>query len=1171
MKLSQQLRFARQCVFCMISLCAGFSLSSVAATITVTFDPFPIPFQTITSYTEAGVTFYATGVSYCKHAGPGISFLPDNGTGHLLFGAAANDWLIEKRGTVFSAKSVDLSEYSTVYARPKQITFVGHKPDSTTVSTVFTTDGMMDGEGGSADFQTFKFPDSFTGLVSLESPNNLYAMDNLTLEANGALMLQTQGSPAEYGTPSPFGYGTALVTAGTRVKNSVSGIVDDGNGTRRLCTGWTGTGNIYSCGTGTVVFATITTNSTVTWNWRKQYRLTVSSNGAGTVAAVDEWQDSGTHVVLTASAAAGWVFSSWEGDTGGCEVAGCTLTAPMTEPRTITAEFVLAPAGQDSGLVLWNRLGSDEETLHSAVGSGGLDYAGSFVPGVFGRALQLSNTSKQTVVSFPASAIPKKAGCLEFWARVRNLPESLPWGESLALIGAPYDNGNGSFISFLRFNGNDGVGNGGLCGGFWGYGACGTGMYGDWTHTSALKGASVTNWHHYALVWDYDGITGVGSTAKPIAIYVDGELNTACWGALNNPRDAEILLPSSERFGLLYFYSSVTANAAVDNLKIWSYAKTDFSDRFVEASGYTETVAFDPNGGSVDPASRSVSAGGGYGPLPVPTREGYTFGNWTMSTGGVSFAVTADTVVSVATNHTLTASWTANTYTVSLDANGGAVSPDSLEVTFDSAYVGLPVPEPPESPRLPYVFGGWFTDGGEAVEAGTTVTTAADHTLYALWLETPYIADPSEDDALTSAGSFDGYFYGAEDVGGTSCTVVRGSLFLNMATATGRLTAKATTQSGALAFSSAAWDSVGEDGTFNVTMVRKGGETLELHVRQNRVWGVLTGGSFGDVTLTLDGARNRFKDRGDAGAQAVLSACTGYYTVSLPVSDLVSQGGSEAAPCGASYLTIRIASAGSAKLAGVLADGTSFSSASSVILFGDDGWVCVPLACPLYAKAGWVGGLLWIDPDSRAVVTDSDHGWGVRWEQSKGTPLDFDELLGTFGGYYEKPSELEPAYRFSAGLDKVPYPSPAGFVDPVSEAFPLDVAVVGSGAKLSMENGTSPYRSSGEYVYEGGNSSMAKLSFSSSTGIFKGSFCVYYDYEENGRLRHRRVSVPYSGILIVGGNRDSETSVEALPSFSMFSGTVGLGHCLVPDSDPAVKAYGLKRSFMVGLYPLLDK
>ena len=72
-------------------------------------------------------------------------------------------------------------------------------------------------------------------------------------------------------------------------------------------------------------------------------------------------------------------------------------------------------------------------------------------------------------------------------------------------------------------------------------------------------------------------------------------------------------------------------------------------------------MTFDANGGSTPvPTSKVVTYGAAYGTLATTSRTGYTFAGWfTAASGGTQ--VTAATVVSDASNHTLYAQWTANT------------------------------------------------------------------------------------------------------------------------------------------------------------------------------------------------------------------------------------------------------------------------------------------------------------------------------------------------------------------------------------------------------------------------------------------------------------------------------------------------------------------------------
>lgn len=152
----------------------------------------------------------------------------------------------------------------------------------------------------------------------------------------------------------------------------------------------------------------------------------------------------------------------------------------------------------------------------------------------------------------------------------------------------------------------------------------------------------------------------------------------------------------------------------------------------------TKTVRFDANGGTVSPASKVVtcnsSYGNTYGSLPTPTRTGYDFDGWyTQETGGTK--VTANTSVGTDPPATLYAHWKGKKYTVTLDANGGTVSTASKTATYGSKYPALPDPTRTGG----YSFDGWYTQktGGTKVDENTTVTTAANHTLYAHWHLTP--------------------------------------------------------------------------------------------------------------------------------------------------------------------------------------------------------------------------------------------------------------------------------------------------------------------------------------------------------------------------------------------------------------------------------------------------
>jgi uncharacterized repeat protein (TIGR02543 family) len=142
------------------------------------------------------------------------------------------------------------------------------------------------------------------------------------------------------------------------------------------------------------------------------------------------------------------------------------------------------------------------------------------------------------------------------------------------------------------------------------------------------------------------------------------------------------------------------------------------------------TVTFDADGGAINSTNKQVMCGTAYGQLPVPARAGYTFAGWWTGINGTGLRITEETVVSDTSDLVLYAKWTANTYTVHLDLQGGdGIS--SVRVVFGTPYTGLRAPS-----RFDYSFCGWWTEPegkGVQVTGSTIVDIASDHTLYACW------------------------------------------------------------------------------------------------------------------------------------------------------------------------------------------------------------------------------------------------------------------------------------------------------------------------------------------------------------------------------------------------------------------------------------------------------
>ncbi len=134
----------------------------------------------------------------------------------------------------------------------------------------------------------------------------------------------------------------------------------------------------------------------------------------------------------------------------------------------------------------------------------------------------------------------------------------------------------------------------------------------------------------------------------------------------------------------------------------------------------TYTITYKYNNGAADTTAKytieqSIT-------LPSPSKTGYTFAGWKVTTAGGNWKTT-DSVYkgTVAAgkygNVTLTAQWTANVYTITFLPNGGSVNPTSKTFTIEST-IELPTPT-----KDSYVFDGWLVTTAEGNWTNGTLYT----------------------------------------------------------------------------------------------------------------------------------------------------------------------------------------------------------------------------------------------------------------------------------------------------------------------------------------------------------------------------------------------------------------------------------------------------------------
>ncbi len=142
-----------------------------------------------------------------------------------------------------------------------------------------------------------------------------------------------------YDSPTPV---SGWFDSGASVTESVTSPVSGGSGTQYVCTGWSGSGSVPASGTTSSVTFTIGTPSAITWNWKTQYYLTVSS-AYDSPSPSSGWFDSGSSVTDSVTsptpgpAGTQYVCTGWSG-TGSVPVSGTASSIMFTisAPSSIT-------------------------------------------------------------------------------------------------------------------------------------------------------------------------------------------------------------------------------------------------------------------------------------------------------------------------------------------------------------------------------------------------------------------------------------------------------------------------------------------------------------------------------------------------------------------------------------------------------------------------------------------------------------------------------------------------------------------------------------------------------------------------------------------------------------------------------------------------------------------
>ena len=153
---------------------------------------------------------------------------------------------------------------------------------------------------------------------------------------------------------------------------------------------------------------------------------------------------------------------------------------------------------------------------------------------------------------------------------------------------------------------------------------------------------------------------------------------------------------------------------------------TDNSTFYAQWTINTYNISYELNGGTLETENPATYTVEDKITFNNPTKTGYTFTGWKDGNDNVVTGIKKGTTE----DQSFTATFKANEYVVTFNANGGKCDTTAKNVTYDSNYGELPTPT-----RNGYTFAGWFTaaEDGERIQATDKVQITEAITLYAHW------------------------------------------------------------------------------------------------------------------------------------------------------------------------------------------------------------------------------------------------------------------------------------------------------------------------------------------------------------------------------------------------------------------------------------------------------
>lgn len=236
-------------------------------------------------------------------------------------------------------------------------------------------------------------------------------------------------------------------------------------------------------------------------------------------------------------------------------------------------------AQPEAGLLFHCTFDSEEAIRHPEIGPEGSVYSATFEEGFSGKALLATPFKPAARFTFTPGLL-KKRGCIELRAKIRNDTPYVGNGGDPRLFSMS-STGWGETFCMIDLVSNDGGGNSGIS--TWtllGTTVTHRGCSSYLVYDDLLGDGTWQEWHHYAVVWDTDGISSLPGSPR-FAALLDGK---PLPNAKSHDRPAEQIEDILNGSILLGFTGdpaksterNTKSPVLIDEFKIWDYAKTDF-------------------------------------------------------------------------------------------------------------------------------------------------------------------------------------------------------------------------------------------------------------------------------------------------------------------------------------------------------------------------------------------------------------------------------------------------------------------------------------------------------------------------------------------------------------------------------------------------------------------